>query len=211
MAAVVRGRLAQASEAPRLAEALFTHPVTLSPEQRAAVGQAVAAPLTLVTGGPGTGKTSIVVAILRAAVHGGLAPGDIALAAPTGKAAQRLGESLRGTLARITAPDAADQALLAELPEPQTLHRLLAYLPARSAFRHHRQNPLPHRLVVVDESSMVGLELMDGLLQALSGARLVLLGRGSAAFGGGRRRLPRSRRRPAQRRRPPHPQLSDGS
>lgn len=177
VAAVVRGRLAQASEAPRLAEALFTHPVTLSPEQRAAVAQAVAAPLTLVTGGPGTGKTSIVVAILRAAVHAGLAPGDIALAAPTGKAAQRLGESLRGTLARITAPDAADKALLAELPEPQTLHRLLAYLPARSAFRHHRQNPLPHRLVVVDESSMVGLELMDGLLQALAPeGRLVLLG-----------------------------------
>jgi len=177
VAAVVRSRLGQKGTAPALPDSLFTHPVQLSDEQRTAVHQAVAAPFTLVTGGPGTGKTSIVVAILRAAVHAGLPPEDIALAAPTGKAAQRLGESLRATLARIPEPDAADRTLRDALPEPQTLHRLLAFLPARSAFRHHRQNPLPHRLVIVDESSMVGLELMDGLMQAVPpDGRLVLLG-----------------------------------
>ena len=156
---------------------LFEGPVRLSDEQRDAVRQAIGAPLTLITGGPGTGKTSIVVALLRAALRAGFDPGEIALAAPTGKAAQRLGESLRGTLARIPVPEAEDQRLLARLPEPQTLHRLLAFLPARQAFRHHRNNPLPHRLVIVDESSMVGLELMDGLVGALRpDAQLVLLG-----------------------------------
>ncbi len=156
---------------------LFEGPVRLSEEQRDAVRQAIGAPLTLITGGPGTGKTSIVVALLRAALRAGFRPEEIALAAPTGKAGQRMGESLRGTLARIPAPGAEDQRLLARLPEPQTLHRLLAFLPARQAFRHHQNNPLPHRLVIVDEGSMVGLELMDGLVGALrSDAQLVLLG-----------------------------------
>ena len=156
---------------------LLEAPVSLSGEQRQAVAQAVAGPLALITGGPGSGKTSIVVAILRAALRAGLAPEEIALAAPTGKAAQRITESLHGTLQRIGPQEDADMRLLAALPEAQTLHRLLAFLPSRQAFRHHRNNPLPHRLVVVDESSMIGLDLMDGLLQALGpDTRLVLLG-----------------------------------
>lgn len=156
---------------------LLEAPVLLSGEQRQAVRQAIRAPFTLLTGGPGTGKTSIVVAILRAALRLGFDPAEIALAAPTGKAAQRMGESLRGTLGRIAAPGEGDRRLLENLPEPQTLHRLLAFLPFRQTFRHHRNNPLPHRLVIVDESSMVGLELMDGLVGALQAeARLILLG-----------------------------------
>ncbi len=156
---------------------LLEAPVALSGEQRQAVAQAVAGPLTLITGGPGTGKTSIVVAILRAALRAGLAPEDIALAAPTGKAAQRITESLHGTLERLEVRSEEDLRLMKALPEAQTLHRLLAFLPSRQAFRHHRNNPLPFRLVVVDESSMIGLELMDGLLQALApGTRVVLLG-----------------------------------
>lgn len=171
------GQERSSASEPPLLEALVSLPVALSHEQREAVRRAVTSALTLITGGPGTGKTSIVVAILRAAAHAGIPPSDIALTAPTGKAAQRLGESLRGTLARLSAPDPADQDLLDHLPEPQTLHRMLAYLPSRGAFRHHRHNPLPFRLVVVDESSMVGLELMDGLLLAMPpGAQLVLLG-----------------------------------
>jgi exodeoxyribonuclease V alpha subunit len=156
---------------------LLDAPVLLSGEQRKAVRQAIRAPFTLLTGGPGTGKTSIVVAILRAALRLGVDPTEIALAAPTGKAAQRMGESIRGTLGRIASPSDEDRRLLENLPEPQTLHRLLAFLPFRQTFRHHRNNPLPQSLVIVDESSMVGLELMDGLAGALDPqARLVLLG-----------------------------------
>jgi exodeoxyribonuclease V alpha subunit len=184
LAAAVRARTAANADVDAAVEAegldldeLLQAPVLLSEEQRQAVRRAVHAPFTLLTGGPGTGKTSIVVAILRAALRLGFAPAEIALAAPTGKAAQRMGESIRGTLARIASPSAGDRQLLENLPEPQTLHRLLAFLPFRQTFRHHRNNPLPQRLVIVDESSMVGLELMDGLMGALDpAARLVLLG-----------------------------------
>lgn len=175
-AASAAGSATREEELPDLGE-LLQAPVLLSEEQRQAVRRAVHAPFTLLTGGPGTGKTSIVVAILRAALRLGFDPAEIALAAPTGKAAQRMGESIRGTLARIASPSDRDRQLLENLPEPQTLHRLLAFLPFRQTFRHHRNNPLPHRLVIVDESSMVGLELMDGLTGALDpAARLVLLG-----------------------------------
>ncbi len=164
------------TEHPDLGD-LLEVPVLLSGEQRQAVGRAIRAPFTLLTGGPGTGKTSIVVAILRVALRLGFDPVEIALAAPTGKAAQRMGESIRGTLGRIASPSEEDRRLLENLPEPQTLHRLLAFLPFKQTFRHHGNNPLPQRLVIVDESSMVGLELMDGLLSALDpSARLVLLG-----------------------------------
>ncbi|WP_243382325.1 exodeoxyribonuclease V subunit alpha [Geothrix alkalitolerans] len=156
---------------------LLEAPVLLSQEQRQAVSRAIRAPFALLTGGPGTGKTSIVVAILRAAMRLGFDPSEIALAAPTGKAAQRMGESIRGTLGRIASPSDEDRRFLENLPEPQTLHRLLAFLPFRQTFRHHRNNPLPQRLVIVDEGSMVGLDLMDGLAGALDPqARLVLLG-----------------------------------
>lgn len=180
LAAAIRARTAACAtgetQHPDLGD-LLEAPVLLSGEQREAVRRAVHAPLTLLTGGPGTGKTSIVVAILRAAMRLGFDPTGIALAAPTGKAAQRMGESIRGTLGRIASPGDEDRRLLEHLPEPQTLHRLLAFLPFRQTFRHHRNNPLPHRLVIVDESSMVGLELMDGLTGALDpAARLVLLG-----------------------------------
>ncbi|WP_243294467.1 exodeoxyribonuclease V subunit alpha [Geothrix mesophila] len=180
LATAIRSRTAagpaEEVEHPGLGD-LLQAPVLLSGEQRQAVSRAIRAPFTLLTGGPGTGKTSIVVAILRAAMRFGFDPAEIALAAPTGKAAQRMGESIRGTLDRTASPSDEDRRLLENLPEPQTLHRLLAFLPFRQTFRHHRNNPLPQRLVIVDESSMVGLDLMDGLAAALDPqARLVLLG-----------------------------------
>ncbi|MBP1627958.1 MAG: Exodeoxyribonuclease alpha chain [Holophagaceae bacterium] len=155
---------------------LFQQPVALSAEQREAVEAAVRAPLTLVTGGPGTGKTSIVVAMLRALVRSGLSPEEILLAAPTGKAAQRMGQAIREQLNRLGALDAVDQALL-EAAEPRTLHRLLGWHPGLNGFRHHEGNPLSGKVLIVDESSMIGLELMEALLKAVpSGTRLVLLG-----------------------------------
>ncbi|MEQ8278639.1 MAG: exodeoxyribonuclease V subunit alpha [Deltaproteobacteria bacterium] len=134
----------------------------LSEEQRAAVERAAVDPLTIISGGPGTGKTSIVVALLRVLLDSGVAPERIAIAAPTGKATNRLRESIEA---------------LPNSPTPVTLHRLLGYIPRRDAFRHHENNPIEHEVVIVDESSMIDLQLMERLLRALiPGTRLVLLG-----------------------------------
>lgn len=152
-------------------------PVRLSDEQVAAVRAALGAPLLLVSGGPGTGKTSIVVALLRVAARLGLEPAEIALAAPTGKAAWRLGEAIAEGLAAIAAPAEADLRLRAAPPAPRTLHRLLGYSARADRFRHHPNDPLPERLVVVDESSMIDVHLMERLASALRPeAALVLLG-----------------------------------
>jgi exodeoxyribonuclease V alpha subunit len=166
-------------------ESLRAHPVlgssgavALTSEQEAAVAAALRSPLTLVSGGPGTGKTSIVVAILRAAVDAlALEPSSVALAAPTGKAADRMRRSIEAGLLAIADPTAADRRLLDALPEPRTLHRLLGFSASRGTFRHHAQNPLSERLVVVDESSMIDVFLMERLVESLHpSARLVLLG-----------------------------------
>ncbi len=150
--------------------------VVLSPEQREAVQAVASARLTLISGGPGTGKTSIVLAMLRLLLRLGLGPEEIALAAPTGKAAYRLIESIRGGASGIGRPAAAD-ASLARVPDARTLHRLLGYSPGADRFRHHRNNPLSEKVVIVDESSMVDLALMESLVGAVGRVgRLVLLG-----------------------------------
>lgn len=153
-------------------------PMRLTDEQEAAVVTALRAPLSVISGGPGTGKTSIVVAILRAALAQlDLDPSAIALAAPTGKAADRMRRAIEGGLRAVAEPSPTDGALLEALPEPRTLHRLLGWSPARGAFRHHVGNPLSERLVVIDESSMIDVFLMERLVESLHPeARLVLLG-----------------------------------
>ncbi|CAM3286110.1 exodeoxyribonuclease V subunit alpha [Nocardioides dubius] len=145
-------------------------------EQRAAALAAVGSRTTVLTGGPGTGKTTTVAGLL--ALLGSLderAP-RIALAAPTGKASARLLEAVRHEIAdeRFTE---AERQTLAELSS-STLHRLLGSRPDNSTrFRHHRGNRLPHDVVVVDETSMVSLTMMARLLEALRpDARLVLVG-----------------------------------
>ena len=151
--------------------------IALSDLQRDAVRSATTRPFALISGGPGTGKTSIVLAILRVLVRLGFKPADIALAAPTGKAAHRLGESLREGLAQLRDPAAADRELGAARGEPVTMHRLLGYSPRRDIFLHHRNNPLSATVVIVDESSMLDLRLMHRLVAALRpDTRLILLG-----------------------------------
>ncbi len=111
-------------------------------------------------------------ALLKVLLGLGLAPNKIALAAPTGKAAYRIGESIRENLS----PD-PDWRASEAYPEPTTVHRLLGYPPTRRRFRYHRNNPLEARVVVVDEGSMLDLELTSRLLDALRpDARLVILG-----------------------------------
>ncbi|MBY0443498.1 MAG: exodeoxyribonuclease V subunit alpha [Mycobacteriaceae bacterium] len=150
-------------------------------EQRAAAEIAVAQSVTVLTGGPGTGKTTTVARLLALLAEqeelGGRPRPRIALAAPTGKAAARLGEAVSAEIAKL---DAVDQRRLAGLAA-MTLHRLLGPRPDASAtsmrFRHHRGNRLPHNVIVVDETSMVALTMMARLLEAVRpDARLILVG-----------------------------------
>jgi exodeoxyribonuclease V alpha subunit len=138
--------------------------------------------LLLITGGPGTGKTTTVARLLAAqvaAAHArGLAPPRIALAAPTGRAAARLGEAIDGVLRADLNAERLDAANADAIPrQARTLHRLLGWQPRRVAFRHDADHPLPFDVVVVDEASMVDLPLMMKLVAAVApDATLVLLG-----------------------------------
>ena len=174
----VRARAAtqDAKAVSRALKAVADGPPPLTDEQKRAVRKALTSPLALVTGGPGTGKTTIVVALLRALAWTGIPMEGIGIAAPTGKAAQRLQEAIAtGLLA--AARDIAEAGLATIAPEPQTLHRLLGWSPSSGRFSRHENDPLPHRVVIVDEASMIDLAAMDRLLRALrEDARLVLLG-----------------------------------
>jgi exodeoxyribonuclease V alpha subunit len=155
-------------------------PQKLTEEQKRAVRSALGASLALITGGPGSGKTATAVAIVRAIAWTGLPMDSVAIAAPTGKAAQRLSDAIAHGLAAAspsTPLDLADAGLRANTLVPQTLHRLLGWSPTRGRFARHENDPLPHRVVVVDEASMIDLAMMDRLLRALrDDARLILLG-----------------------------------
>lgn len=142
--------------------------------QAEAARSAVVNPVTVIAGGPGTGKTTTVAKVLSVLLDQPGGARRIALAAPTGKAAVRLEESLRHQL--DTLPDAHAE-LLGGL-SATTLHRLLQTIPGNATrFRHDATHPLPHDVVVVDECSMVSVHLMHRLLEALRpGARLILVG-----------------------------------
>ncbi|WP_250450969.1 AAA family ATPase [Caballeronia sp. ATUFL_M2_KS44] len=138
--------------------------------QRVAALVALAGRLTIVSGGPGTGKTTTVVGVLACLLDAD--PGlRIALAAPTGKAAQRMQEAL------IERADKLPPELAGRLPRTSfTLQRLLGVLPD-GGFRHHRDNPLPYDVIVVDEASMIDVALAAHLLEAVApSSRLVMLG-----------------------------------
>jgi exodeoxyribonuclease V alpha subunit len=139
-------------------------------------------PLLLVTGGPGTGKTTTIARLLLLLVAQARQAARplprIALAAPTGRAAERMAESLRNAVAGLRALPGIDATSCDALPQSaSTLHRLLGPIPNSPRFRCDGDNPLPFDVVVVDEASMVDLPLMCKLVEAVAdGARLVLLG-----------------------------------
>ena len=149
--------------------------------QARAAALALRRALLLVTGGPGTGKTTTIARLLvlriAQALHAGHAAPRIALAAPTGRAADRMADSLRRAVAQM-AGLAIDAASLDALPtQASTLHRLLGTIPDLPRFRHGNDNPLPFDIVVVDEASMVDLPLMCKLVDAVAdGTQLILLG-----------------------------------
>lgn len=179
-----------AAHAPAAADIATLVPLfaTLFPQahdqdaQARAAAFAMVQSLLLVTGGPGTGKTTTIARLLllliAQAQHGGMPVPRIALAAPTGRAAERMAHSVRKAISGIHALPAIDSALCDGLPpSASTLHRLLGTIPDSPRFRHGSDNPLPFDVVVVDESSMVDLPLMCKLVEAVAdGARLILLG-----------------------------------
>ncbi len=147
-------------------------------EQRAAAEIVLSQAVTVLTGGPGTGKTTTVARLLallteQAELSGG-AGLRVAMAAPTGKAAARLTQAVAAEVAKLDSPDRKRMAGL----EAVTMHRLLGSRPDTSVrFRHHRGNRLPHDVIVVDETSMVSLTMMARLLEAVRpDARLILVG-----------------------------------
>ena len=155
-------------------DALFHHPDDPSrpapapDRQRVAAALAVTRPTTVIAGGPGTGKTHTVARILAVLTRLYGHELRIGLAAPTGKAAARLQESVREQEAELGLP----RNLTA-----MTVHRMLGWQRGRTRFRYHAGNHLPYDVIVVDETSMVSLTMMCRLLEALRpDTRLVLVG-----------------------------------
>ncbi len=145
--------------------------------QQVACALAVRGGIGIITGGPGTGKTTTVVRLLGVLQSLAMADGRrlrMRLAAPTGKAAARLTESIGEQLQKLPVDAAVRDAIPTEVT---TLHRLLGTRPDSRHFRHHRDNPLHADLVVVDEASMIDMDMMASLLDALDQhTRLILLG-----------------------------------
>lgn len=152
----------------------FSIPADIEDHQRQAARVALTKGLCIISGGPGTGKTTTVVKIVTLLLaHFG--PGlRIALSAPTGKAAMRLRESVASQIPLLTVDDTIKDLLPREA---RTLHRLLGVRKYSPSFRYNANRPLPWDVVIVDEASMVDLALMSKLVDALAkGARLILLG-----------------------------------
>jgi exodeoxyribonuclease V alpha subunit len=153
--------------------------MVFDPNQVRAIQASLKKRLLVISGGLGTGKTSIAANMLRAAVRAGTPVGRIRLAAPTGRAAQRLSETLRRSLEGLPAagpgeedPDRALAAL-----ECETLHRLLRYNPSTGEYLHDRRRPLPVDLLLIDEVSMVDIFTLARVLEALRPeASLILMG-----------------------------------
>jgi exodeoxyribonuclease V alpha subunit len=149
-------------------------PASSDADQRAAAAGAATSLLTVVAGGPGTGKTTTVARLLAALADQPGPPPRVGLATPTGKAAVRLEEAVRAALDDL---GAADAARVGEV-SASTIHRLLgSRIDTRSRFTHNRENRLPHDVVILDETSMVSLTLMARVLEAVRPtARLILVG-----------------------------------
>ncbi|MEO1170823.1 MAG: exodeoxyribonuclease V subunit alpha [Myxococcota bacterium] len=175
--ALLRRCVADPSGLDEIAEAVLDRTFSDDPVRRGAVERALTAGVVVLTGGPGTGKTSTVVrlagAMVEIAHRRRTTPPRIQLLAPTGKAAARLAESVRNTVQTLE----VDPWVRARIPtEAMTIHRALA-LGARGRPRYHQEHPWASDVVIVDEMSMVDLELMSQLMRATrEDATLIFLG-----------------------------------
>lgn len=183
LAAILKQRMAAefpAFDEDRLRDGLdrLFPPAASSPAtdwQKVAAFTAFAKPFSVISGGPGTGKTFTVAKILALlSEQSGGKPLRIALTAPTGKAAARMQEAIGEAKSTLPCTEEAKAALPAAA---STIHRLLGSVPHAPQPRYHEDNPLPVDVVVVDEGSMIDLALLSRLVQAIpDSARLILLG-----------------------------------
>lgn len=162
-------------------ESLPAEPVSAALDwQKIAVANAVRRQWSVIAGGPGTGKTTSVLKILYAmvALHKSDEPLRVRLAAPTGKAAQRLTESINQAKSRLAELPGIRHSVLDQIPNvATTLHRLLGVIPNDYRFRHHADRPLALDILLVDEVSMVDLPMMTRLMEAVpENARVIMLG-----------------------------------
>lgn len=163
-------------------------PVTQTDWQKFAAYLAGISPLTVITGGPGTGKTTVVAAVLALILekYAKETPGKfpkIMLCAPTGKAQSRLAESIRSSLKDLNCSEPVraelERIINPENPEKTcgTIHSLLEVVPNTPNFRHDQESPLNADILLADEVSMISLPLMCKLMRALKpGTKLILLG-----------------------------------
>ncbi|MCJ8331358.1 MAG: AAA family ATPase, partial [Lentisphaeria bacterium] len=146
----------------------------LNNEQKIALLIAAAQRFSVISGGPGTGKTSIISALLQILVQTGYDVDDIELLAPTGRAAQRMTESIHSNLKAIKLNEKESE--LSKL-KGKTIHLLLAYNPILNSFNHNKNNRLKARVLIVDEVSMLDVQLMVQLLSAVrDDCKIIFLG-----------------------------------
>lgn len=191
VASGIQTRLSEATgvNAAHLSEALnaLFGTTTALDYQKIACAIAANNRFSVITGGPGTGKTTTVVkllAALQSVAFQTANPADadpclrIRLSAPTGKAAARLSESIGGAVGRLPLATLPGTPPASAIPsQVTTLHRLLGSRPGSRQFRHNRDNPLPLDILVIDEASMVDVDLMASVFDALpDDARLIMLG-----------------------------------
>jgi len=162
---------------------LFSTTAGTDETTKSAALTALNSPLTVITGGPGTGKTTIVLKILALILdeHQQINPTKpyrFKLVAPTGKAASRLKESIIDRKRELVHQKLISEGLSDLIVEDaSTIHRLLGYIPGSVFFKHNLNHPLPIDCLIVDEASMVDLALMSKLLEAVpQKAKIILLG-----------------------------------
>jgi len=151
-------------------------PIDRDTRQEEALRLSLQSRFCIISGGPGTGKTSLMVNMLRCLVRSGVDPDAILLGAPTGRAAQRMTEAVQQSIETILSPEDSDRALLSL--KGSTLHKLLRYRRSRHDFYYGEANPLPESVIILDEVSMVDVIMMERFLRAVDPARtrLIFLG-----------------------------------
>lgn len=164
----------QTKKAKQLLEQFFPSESDEINWQKVAAANTLLTSLSIIVGGPGTGKTYTVTRLLALLCSLSDSSLTIQLAAPTGKAAQRLAESIRDAKGELD----VDMLIREDIPDTaQTLHRLLGVIPNQNAFRRNKSNPMDADVLVVDEVSMVDLPLMAKLFRAIKpSCRVILLG-----------------------------------